>query len=709
MATNPRRHRLELPNPPNTDDPRVQAWMRDIRRLTMDEFNRLSGDFFDFKQEVIDSSTLPLASVAAITVTPSTYSAVFNWENPAQTQGEPTHVRVRIAEFGDTWAEYTYPINTWTAFGLNPSTSYTFQIQLVRRAASTISFVSALRNCPSLPVQVQSLSEIRSRTFETLGGLGPPIDDGGGGSVFPIPDPPGTPGPVGGTDCWWEWQLQIADLTTGEWIDTIHSGSVAGDAGEIVFDISTLDPLRLYRMKYREVCNGIPGPWQYGEPFTGGSDWLGNCGGNDPSASYLVTPYSTADLFAIPYLCMTAGQGVRVREFLSGIEIVPGFGYDLTFLDGAGEWNMLADIWDNSYTTKPFGSTVLPVLMGLDNSDDFSIELTVWMIDLPTAPPGGFGTGNIMSIGDGRIQFNVTYTTLGVWGIQFLVARESGGNFILNSSLTLPIGFLNDPVRILATVDQDGDKNLWVNDDLVAVNDTGEEARIDGMSGHFQLAAFSNMFVSKVYGWNRVLTLDDIVPVRDRIWDFWDRADNPASPGISTSGHTWVKEDPIQGTWGVIDESGYQPVNMGGSVFYTSLITIEANRTAVDISLDILTEQTGNAIGAGISFRVVDAGNMLLFTVTRSNAGAEAWYLQTDIDGNFVTLDTGPIASLTGTLRVVDDGNSIDMYKDGVLLSTVVSTQFDTATKQGIQVNYADTIGAQDGSVWRFGHYTVAW
>jgi len=504
MVENPRRHRLELPNSPNSDDPKVQAWMRDIRRLTMDEFNRLSGDFFDFKQEVINSAMIPLASVAAITVVPDRYSAIFTWENPVQTQGDPTHVRVRIVEFGDIWAEYDYPITTWTAFGLSPGTDYTFQIQLVRREQDTMNFVSALRNCPSLPVEVESLSQIRSRAFATTAGVGVPVDDGGGNPIIPIPPTDGTPGSVGGTDCWWEWQLQIVDPVTGLWGDTIYGGQIAGDAGTIPLDITLLDTLRVYRIKYREVCNGVPGPWIYGPPFTGGADWNAECGGNDPSDSVLSAPGSSADLFAIPYICFVEGEGIIVREYLTGVQIVTGIGYDLpVYVDG--EWNLVAVTYDDSLNSKVLGSTFLPALEGLTNGNDLAIMMDVWMTDLPSNPPGGFHTDRILDIGGGQVQINVTYTSLGKWGVQFVAPRETGGNIVLNGlPLDLDSGYTSDRVVIFVAVDQDGDKSLYLNGVLAAQDTTGQEVRLDGLSGALQIKAFSTMWIQRLYGWSEI-------------------------------------------------------------------------------------------------------------------------------------------------------------------------------------------------------------
>lgn len=574
---NTRRYRLELPAAPKTDDPKaIQKYLSDIRRLTMDEFNRLAGDFYSFREDVINSATIPLASVAAISVVASEYSAIFTWENPAQTQGLPTHVRVRIAEFGDTWAEYEYPLMTWTAHGLSPTTTYTFQIQLVRRAAASVSFVSALRNCPSVPVQVESTSEIRSRSFTTDGGLGPPTDDGTGGSVFPIPDVDGTPGPPGGANCWWEWQVQYVNLTTGEWMDTTYWGTVAGDAGEIDFDITVLDPLRVYRIKYREVCNGVPGAWNYGEPFTGGSDWLGNCGGNTISTSRGSAPFNTADLFVIPYACFVEGEGLFMREYLSGIQIVPGMGYGHVFKDTNFEWTIVTDTWDDTVTddTRLVGSTYLPALTTLDNTSDFMVCIEIMISQLPTEPIDGFRTASILSIGDGRIEIFVIYSDAGVWGIRVEAVRENGGQFVLYETPQYNDGIEFGRILIFYVSDADGDKFLGIDGTVVATDTTGEEMRLDGMSGALQIRGFSGMFLSKIYGWSSALTAAEYTayfgtPHSERFEytgtiQYWTVPDNVTSVTIecaASQGRSEVFGYPGGGKGGII--TGTFPVTPG--------------------------------------------------------------------------------------------------------------------------------------------------
>lgn len=624
----------------------------------MDEFNRLAGDFYDFRQEVIDSSTIPLASVAAIGVTTTPFSATFTWENPAQTQGVPTHVRVRIAEFGDTWAEYVYPITTWTAFGLQPNTTYTFQIQLVRRASGTVSFVSALRNCPSLPVQTESLSEIRSRTFTTDPGLGPPTDPGGGGTpIFPIP-PTNDPGPVGGIHCWWEWQIQVIIPTTGEWADTTFSGTVAGDAGNITFDVTVLDPMRVYRVKYREVCNGVPGPWLYGNPFTGGADWLGDCGGNDQSASRLVTPGSTADLFAIPYACMTDGLGIRILDAVSNLELIMGTAFDFPVFNGDDEWNLVAKTWSDSPGTKLMGATTLPTLLALTNADDLSFEIDLWVIQLPTTP-GGFGGGNIMDIGGGRIQFNIQWNPLNEWGISFLIARESGGNIVLTGPVDNPIGYTNPRVNVKVVLDQDGNKTLYVNDVAVAVDITGEEMRLDGMSGVIQLRSLSNTWIREVYGWSEALVLHAT---------YTDDFNRAANLDITDGGNKlWIERVApddylaISGTQSLTSVLVF-PIGAAGVALWNADLT--ANHF---VEWDVYGAGTLSFYFGSNNINPTVVGNVTYETFYTGGV----WTLRKTVAGVLTVVTTTPGSNPAGTrIRIERQANDIRIYLNTVLQHT---------------------------------------
>ena len=262
-----RRHRLELPPMPNTDDPaQLKRAMDQMKRLVQDEFNRLSTDFYDFKKATFEAAILPLRGVANIAVTKTQYSMSATWELPDGNDPVPTEVRIRIPEVSDTWATYTYPKTSFSFSGLLPNTQYTLQIQLRSVFETTDSFVSSTRNCPSVPVLRTAESPIRTKVFTTDAGVGPPTDNGTNDEkvIFVFPDTEGTPGTAGGSDCYWGYKFQYR--TACAWADTAVSEVEAdGDVGNVTIDTAavpfTTYPNTLFRIAYREICNAVPQDW----------------------------------------------------------------------------------------------------------------------------------------------------------------------------------------------------------------------------------------------------------------------------------------------------------------------------------------------------------------------------------------------------------------------------------------------------------------
>lgn len=545
MATQ-RRYRLELPNPPKSQED-VEAYLRDLRRLTMDEFNRLAGDFYSFRENVINSAGFTLNSVSNIAVTTTAYSATFTWTNPTQPEVTPTHVRVRIAEFGDAWAEFAYPISTWTVNALLPGTEYTFQIQLVYRGEATTSFSNAVKNCPTIVTMVESTSQIRSRTFTTADGIGPPSDGGGGDTDFPIPDTD-NPGTVGGSDCWWEWKLQIADPDDGAWTDTGDDGEVDGDAGVITLDTTAtgldLDASRLYRLCIREICDSTPsgdGSYQCGEPFLGDNDWTDGCGGALSNDSIAEAPYSTADLFAIPKVCLVEGEGLQAYDDVSELQVLTGDGFDfLSYV--TGEWTFTAaDLTGASGYWGQVGWVSLPLVADLTNSDDFSFAFSYRVGEL--FPTGGVTVIDpLLGIG---LRVTLSLRSNGTnYGFQVTWQREDGGAITMQSPLTLTVD--NDFHEVIFTSDADGVKRLYVDAELEAADATNDEIRWDGNSGEMRIYAHSESRIYKVYGWNRALTEIEIPDGEPIEWGAFHRGAStgtyrPAAPVFPAD----VKEDDV--------------------------------------------------------------------------------------------------------------------------------------------------------------------
>ncbi|WP_410961527.1 hypothetical protein, partial [Salmonella sp. SAL4457] len=75
----------------------------------------------------------------------SDWEAEFRWNNPPQTI-EPTHTQVRILSGASIWQTIEYPAGGqfWWG-GLSPSTSYEFQVRLIRIEDNVITDFSPLR------------------------------------------------------------------------------------------------------------------------------------------------------------------------------------------------------------------------------------------------------------------------------------------------------------------------------------------------------------------------------------------------------------------------------------------------------------------------------------------------------------------------------------------------------------------------------------
>lgn len=508
-----RRHRLELPGIPSTDDPvKLKKYLTDLRRLTMDEFNRMSTDLFNFKEKVINEAGFTLQAVSQVSVTATEYSATFTWTLPQQTEITPTHVRVRIAEFGDAWAEYPYPLTTWTVNALLPGTEYTFQIQLVYQGEVAQSYISAVRNCPSVPTLVESTSEIRSRTFTTVSGVGPPGDGGGADTDFPIPDVDGTPGTGGsGTDCHWAWKTQIASETDGTWSDTGDTGTADGDAGSITLDTTATglnyDSSRLYRLCIDQVCDGVAeNDYQCGEPWTGDNDWGDACGGSLTNSSLGDAPYDTADLFAIPTVCLLDTEGLQITDGVSDLQIIEGSAFNFLYRSNS-DWYMRADdLTSESHYWGQTGWALLPLVSALDNTDDFSIALT-YKIDT-LYPSGGVAINDPLLSLSSRVILSLISDGTN-YGFQITAQRETGGSLILQSPINLTVD--SEFHEVVFSSDANGNKFLVVDGTKVAEDTTGNEIRLDGNDGTVRIYGTTESHIGKMYGWSRALAESEVV------------------------------------------------------------------------------------------------------------------------------------------------------------------------------------------------------
>lgn len=520
-----RRHRLELPPMPNTDDPvALKRAMDQMKRLVQDEFNRLSTDFYDFKKATYEAAVLPLPNVSNIQAAPTQYSVSATWENPDASDIVPTHVRVRINQISpNTWAEYTWPKSDWSFSGLEPGTQYTLEIQLVARFEATDTFVSTTRNCPSVPVLRTAESTIVKKVFTTDEGVGPPADNGTNDTniVFNFPDTDGTPGSVGGSDCWWGYVFQYR--TACAWADTaVSEAFAAGNVGDVTIDTGavpfTTYPDTLFRLKYREICNGVAQDWQFGEPFLAVDYSLPDLGIAD-STSLGTAPYSNADLFALPSAGQVDGDNATIIDELTAAEFLPlepGFKC-MEYIDG--EWTLIADdTADTAIATSVYQALItgqITDVAALHDDSDFSFCFTINVPDNALYARGGLAPYSILNIGD-RIRARITQlATTYILDVQ--VPRNGGGAYIFQSG-PLSYAETNEIFYTQDTSEPTG-RILYVNGTQVAASTNAIASAFDGISDAVRVYCVNDMTIKKIYGWNRALASSEIpqpeLPVLD--------------------------------------------------------------------------------------------------------------------------------------------------------------------------------------------------
>lgn len=507
-----RRHRLELPPLPNSDDPAVlKRAMDQMKRLVQDEFNRLSTDFYRFKQDAYNAAILPLRAPANIEVTFGQYSMSATWELPDGDEVTPTHVRVRILEISDTWAEYPYPKTSWSFSGLDPGTQYTFQVQLVARFEAQETFVSSTRVCPSVPVLRVAESDVKSKVFTTDEGVGPPEDAGTNDENvdFNFPNTDGTPGSVGGSDCWWGYKFQYR--TACAWADTaVSEAFAAGNVGDVTIDTGaapfTTYPDTVFRLAYREICNGVPQDWVYTEPFMAVDFSDADCLGISKSASLSESPFDTADLFAIPSVCQEDGTWLQIVDALSDTELTPmepGFKC-IEYIDN--EWTLLADdTSDTAISNVIYTGLLTGTIAGIDalnDNSDFTLAFDVKVADNALVSAGGTGAYTLLNIGGGKIRIQMIQNT-SVYALQVVVARDGGGSYVFRAD-DLPYATWISLYYLHDVSEADGRK-LYINSILQDESANALPNDFDGIDNTIFLYTVNDMQVRKVYGWSSLV------------------------------------------------------------------------------------------------------------------------------------------------------------------------------------------------------------
>lgn len=192
------------------------------------------------------------------------------------------------------------------------------------------------------------------------------------------------------------------------------------------------------------------------------------------------------------------------------------------------------------------------------------------------------------------------------------------------------------------------------------------------------------------------------------VTDSFNRADNSSSIGNADSGETWTVWGGGGVSFGITSNTAYQPTNGSGTNVDVGTY-IDGGTVARTIQVTITTAQTGNSVGAGLTFRHEDVNNHFLFMFYRSGGGSLFWFLQKVVVGANTTIANASASAITGTLKVVDTGSNIKVYIDGVQVGTgggYSETALNTKTKQGLYINYTSLGGANSGTGWRFNDYT---
>lgn len=526
-----RRHRLELPSIPTSDDPAVlKRAMDQMKRLVQDEFNRLATDFYDFKQTTYNAAIIPLRGVSNITVTKDQYSVSATWELPDGDEITPTHVRVRILEISpNSWSLYTYPKTSWEFNGLTPGTQYTLQVQLVATFEATDTFISTTRNCPSVPVLRTAESDIKAKVFTTDDGVGPPTDGGTNNEVitFNFPNTQGTPGTVGGANCWWEYKIQYRAACA--WVDTGAGGAeVDGNVGDVTIDTAaapfTTYPNALFRLAYREICNSIPQDWVYAEPFMALDYANADCLGIVKSASLGESPFDTATLFALPSVCQEDGTWLQIVDALTDTEFLPqepGFKC-IEYIDD--EWTLIADdTSDFAISNTIFQgllSGTIAAIANFNGDTDFTIGFDIKVADNALVLAGGTGAYTIIDIG-GKIKAQLIENT-STYSMQIQVPRDGGGAYVFRAD-DLVYG---DWVRVyyVHDVSEPDGRVLYINGFEIERSTNAIANDFDGITGEVQINTVNDMQLRRFYGWD-IAVVPTVDPVGQGI----------AAGGLNTS------------------------------------------------------------------------------------------------------------------------------------------------------------------------------
>ncbi len=638
----------------------------------------------------------PPFNLAVDSVTDSTVNVT--WELPTSTP-TPTEVQFRVLEISDIFDVLEYPATSGSHMALDAATDYTFQVRLVHRTDGVADVFS-------------TLAEIAFTTTEAETPTGPFVDpDGTGGDSTFIPPViggtafPGTPGPVDGTDCWWEWKVEI--WSDGSWQATSPptTGTYAGTVHVHPFDLATL-PAGTYRYAIREVCNAVPGAWHYGAPFSPTTDWADPCADSPQGADQTnaIGGYTDA-VFYIAQVCTPA----VIHDAISNAELTKGAGYSGVFFDTTetgANWRVGAlSVFLDDAPQKSVIEGNLDGVVGLIPGD-FSVSFKINLADAPTA-----ARTLLLSLGGNAIVFVAKPVGPSDYGLA--VESYTTAGFLSLEALS-PTGLIPGvDYKVTLRWDDDGPKQLFIDSNQEALNLAGDAYAHATISDQIVAYLPPGAFIWSMAGWDRLLTDAEIAETQGLLRSFvgyWDGRLYDSSGTWANFGTAGTAGDLILGT----STAAPAFAGSGDSAGFTFDGVNDTMATAGDVvnfrAPDRLNDFTVGLIIAptNTTFNNLNA----IMTKGQGSSAASSWGLLADLTAlgvRFYVTDATHAAHVdtSGVMtngvkamvvcKITAAGNLVVEYSDGSGSGTLADNR--TAASSGGQ---ALSVGAFGGAFQRF-------
>jgi len=168
--------------------------------------------------------------------------------------------------------------------------------------------------------------------------------------------------------------------------------------------------------------------------------------------------------------------------------------------------------------------------------------------------------------------------------------------------------------------------------------------------------------------------------------DSFNRANSTTSLGTTDGSGTadpltWVQH---QGINGISSNRAYTSAGVG-------LCTVDTGQANIDASLTLV-----NTVGAGLMFRYTNTTNHWLAV----GRGTETILYRVVAGSYNVDYQTATGGAAGDVLRIVANGSAIQLFRNGVSLTTVTSSHNSTATRHGFYTesttSYVDNFSVSD-------------